>query len=772
MAVIRTLPEAPRRGETGSVFASKANAWVEALSGWTGDANAVAASIVASESNIEDIYSSVQDINTSIASIANYVGLWSSLTGSLNTPATVKHQDAFWLLNGNLVDVTSSEPSDTNDDWALVEIGAQYVVQPSGVTSGTVRSLILDLESTDFASLISGATHAKTNWEVFDSSNNLVFSSYDDPINLTSITTSALSAGDVYSYRVRYEDDSGYFSSWSFKRSVTIPSTFVEEPSITSEGPLLIGGTLTGSTYTVYGSSAAHIVSSWEMYENDGVTLIHSSYDDASNLTTWSPDMSSVPSSDIKVRVKYRGEGLDYSNWSDLSTIQFDGSPVASKLFGNVDTWNNAAIAYDASSDTVYTLLETYPNSNKELTIVSWDGTSAAVNWSKNFLNPSRSINSYASTAYNGSVFFIGSASGPFLTFGSLDVATKNVTFHYGLGGQYGFLDRSGSEVAIGITAVNTATTTKTMVGCAYLPDLSVDSFNYSAYYDDTSDITVLDTVMTQDYICILADPEGTTDIMIHVISKTTGNLVGTKTVSTDITLYDPRVAAVDPTSSNEVVLALPGFTEEEFTLCIVDLDTFSLGWSTTLGFSVFGNPTLEIIGVSNGYIYVFLDQVKEVSKVRLSDGNLMWSKKAHVYSYYNNTLIGNDGVVWLLGESGIPVLGGNYPSVVIGLDPLTGDALYAKGDINSSSPSSCTKISEGHAQLVRTEDKVFYNPHLNGEWVDVPSLVPGTTDLFVDTTRTISITDKVLIKDTAYSASDTGTVTGADTNVTATDLY
>ena len=48
---------------------------------------------------------------------ANNKGLWSNLTGALNIPASVNHNNSFWVLNTDLVDVTLSEPKDVNTDW-------------------------------------------------------------------------------------------------------------------------------------------------------------------------------------------------------------------------------------------------------------------------------------------------------------------------------------------------------------------------------------------------------------------------------------------------------------------------------------------------------------------------------------------------------------------------------------------------------------------------------------------------------------------------------
>jgi len=52
---------------------------------------------------------------------ANNKGNWSALTGALNIPASVNHNDSVWVLNVNLADVTLSEPTDINTDWTKVK---------------------------------------------------------------------------------------------------------------------------------------------------------------------------------------------------------------------------------------------------------------------------------------------------------------------------------------------------------------------------------------------------------------------------------------------------------------------------------------------------------------------------------------------------------------------------------------------------------------------------------------------------------------------------
>lgn len=54
--------------------------------------------------------------------VANFAGRWEDLTGALNVPSTVFHEDQLWLLLDDLADVTTSEPGEGNTDWRLLNL--------------------------------------------------------------------------------------------------------------------------------------------------------------------------------------------------------------------------------------------------------------------------------------------------------------------------------------------------------------------------------------------------------------------------------------------------------------------------------------------------------------------------------------------------------------------------------------------------------------------------------------------------------------------------
>jgi len=56
-----------------------------------------------------------------VTSAANFKGQWSTLTGALNVPASVFHNDQYWQLLNDLADVTLSEPG-VSADWASATV--------------------------------------------------------------------------------------------------------------------------------------------------------------------------------------------------------------------------------------------------------------------------------------------------------------------------------------------------------------------------------------------------------------------------------------------------------------------------------------------------------------------------------------------------------------------------------------------------------------------------------------------------------------------------
>ena len=129
MTTITALPPPPSRSDPVS-FATRGDAFLGALPTFATEANALSAEVNANAINAANSASFAGLSATNAASssqialaAANFKGLWSSLTGALSQPASVKHNNRFWLLLNNLSNVTTSQPG-VSADWTATDVGS------------------------------------------------------------------------------------------------------------------------------------------------------------------------------------------------------------------------------------------------------------------------------------------------------------------------------------------------------------------------------------------------------------------------------------------------------------------------------------------------------------------------------------------------------------------------------------------------------------------------------------------------------------------------
>lgn len=144
-------PIAPSR-KRRKTFGTEADAWLAWWEIWAGDVDTMQESLARL---MPIILNAVQASNVALVA-ANYKGNWSELSGALTQPASVKHNGNYWLLNTDLADVTTSEPSNANTDWE------QYTLEISAIT-GLVDALsgLTTALNEKQATLVSG-TNIKT----------------------------------------------------------------------------------------------------------------------------------------------------------------------------------------------------------------------------------------------------------------------------------------------------------------------------------------------------------------------------------------------------------------------------------------------------------------------------------------------------------------------------------------------------------------------------------------------------------------------------------
>lgn len=140
-------------------FATRADAFLGALPTFGTELNAFATEANTLATDVQDnkdatdqtlldmqaLEVDMTSIYNSFVATSNFKGLWSSLTGALNKPASVYHNSNYWVLLNNLADVTASTPSDTNADWLKsLNSASGTTYDPSNTTLGstTVQSAI------------------------------------------------------------------------------------------------------------------------------------------------------------------------------------------------------------------------------------------------------------------------------------------------------------------------------------------------------------------------------------------------------------------------------------------------------------------------------------------------------------------------------------------------------------------------------------------------------------------------------------------------------
>lgn len=122
-SVPTALPTPPSSSDPGN-FDVRADTFLTALGPFQTETNtlatqtydnALAASGFASDASAQAVLASQSASAASAAS--NFKGNWSSLTGVLNKPATVLHNNKYWFLLNDLTNVTLSEPG-VSADWS------------------------------------------------------------------------------------------------------------------------------------------------------------------------------------------------------------------------------------------------------------------------------------------------------------------------------------------------------------------------------------------------------------------------------------------------------------------------------------------------------------------------------------------------------------------------------------------------------------------------------------------------------------------------------
>lgn len=142
MPNITPLPVPPTR-EDAETFAVRADAYLLALQAvFAPELNLLRSEFLTLASNSEDAKNAAEaaatlaDAAASAGLLGYFVGVWSTLSGSLAKPASTYHSGKFWLLVTDLANVALSEPSGSNPDWMDAQLVRETGATFTGAVSG------------------------------------------------------------------------------------------------------------------------------------------------------------------------------------------------------------------------------------------------------------------------------------------------------------------------------------------------------------------------------------------------------------------------------------------------------------------------------------------------------------------------------------------------------------------------------------------------------------------------------------------------------------
>lgn len=163
---ITALPNPPDPDDRAN-FNTLAYPWSVAQQTFATEVAAVATNVYNNATDAATSAATASSASSAAIAAANFVGAWSGLTGALNIPASVSHNNAIWLLTANLADVTAATPG-VSASWLLIQPLRQFFHLQDQKSSGTAGQTISattwtkrDL-NTSVANTITGASVASS----------------------------------------------------------------------------------------------------------------------------------------------------------------------------------------------------------------------------------------------------------------------------------------------------------------------------------------------------------------------------------------------------------------------------------------------------------------------------------------------------------------------------------------------------------------------------------------------------------------------------------
>lgn len=135
-----TLSTPPNRSMDAVTFESTADTFLSKLPTFRTQQNTLGSWMEGTAATVESNTNAAADSAGIAAAAANMKGLWVNLSGALNVPASVSHNDELWLLLENLADVTTDEPGISTKWQQLMPLGSSLFVVVSTGTNYTASN--------------------------------------------------------------------------------------------------------------------------------------------------------------------------------------------------------------------------------------------------------------------------------------------------------------------------------------------------------------------------------------------------------------------------------------------------------------------------------------------------------------------------------------------------------------------------------------------------------------------------------------------------------
>lgn len=329
---ITPLPTPPSREDPNN-FAARADALLVALVTFVTECNATAADINADEISAA---ASASTATTKAGDAAaardiamaavNYKGLWSSLSGALNIPASVFHSNTIWMLTQSVANVAAETPG-VSTKWLNVTPASglgSAAYQPSSAFQPAIGAITALLKSTGSGN-IAGASAADivaaigaTAVQNATNATNATTAANATAIADGTVSTAAKIANSIITWSKMVAMSTGKLIGRS-----TAGGGSPEEISI-GTGLALTGGSLSNTgAISVNGRSGAVVINSSDITSAIGYTPLNPA---APRGVVGDFFSGGVSGSGITLGGTYAGSSLEYWNGSAYVSAGLSGT--------------------------------------------------------------------------------------------------------------------------------------------------------------------------------------------------------------------------------------------------------------------------------------------------------------------------------------------------------------------------------------------------------------------------------------------------------------